>query len=266
MQMKHHRLIKVVFVLLLIVGGIDIYAIYAFVIPNLFLDESEAPSVPVQMERPPHIVSRDEVRQPVPVAVPAEDPLVDKTADIKATENQADAPSPVPTVSPSAESMIPTKVNTLDPPGALDKTAESVVSDSDVEKQGPESQLTRKALPKATVKQLSGIEPLRFGPNRTLLWKFEKKMLKEAAKQVSRYSNVAVHVVGHADNQEKNPDELSMARALKVKAFLEAEGVPTELIEVESVGAKKPATKKTSAEDRKKNRRVRVRLFIKDTM
>lgn len=253
MQMKHRKFIKILLVLALTVGALDIYIIHSFAIPYLFLNESGAPSVPVQKERPPKIVPKAEAHQPVPITIPAGNPLSGKTPNNKTADGEAGASTPE-------------EVKTLDPQNSLDKPAESVVSGSDVGNQKPESQPTRDALPKATTKQLLVIEPLRFGPNRILLWKFEKKALKEVAKQLLHYNNIAVRLVGHADDQERNPDELSMARALKAKAFLEAEGVPTELIEVESVGAKKPATKRTSAEDRKKNRRVRVRLFIKDTM
>ena len=275
MQMKHCKL-KVFFGLFLAAGVIDIYFIHTSVIPLLFADDGPAASVPVRKEQPPQVAPRIAKQPPVTVTIPNDSSAVEPPSSVEQETDSVMAVTDTDTVirqalpAPEAQGASPAPTAEISEASQAAQTAE----DKDgaggdgvaTETPTPETRAARTDLPKATAKQLPGLEPLRFGPNRTLLWKFEKKMLRSVAKTLLHYGNVGVRLVGHADNQEKKTDELSMARALKAKTFLEAEGVPSGLIEVESAGAKKPATKGTFAEDRKKNRRVRVRLFIKDTM
>ena len=288
MQMKHRKLIQFLLVLFLAGGCADIYFICTTAIPRLYAGERpNAPAVPVQKESLPNTTPPITPPSPVQLTLldtdlkPAigtaqhaddseasSDSSQSSTDEAKSTVSEhADsetATAHLETTSPPVEPVVEAPPVAPLSPAAQPQTA--TVSKNHNEAPPPIPDTVSKALPRATEKQLPGSETLRFGPNRTLLWRFEKKTLRNMAKVLMRFVNVHIRLVGHADSQEKNPQELGMNRALAAKAFLEKEGVHPELIEVESVGAKKPSTKGTSALERKKNRRVRVRLFIKDTM
>ncbi len=273
MQMKHRKLVLTLFVVFLTAGSVDIYFIYAAAIPRLFSNAAiKTASVPPQKEHLPIVSSPVSEKRVAAVMIP-------ETG--KSTSNSEKEMAHTDGVTDDRGSNMPeTDVDTdnLEAEIAAGATAqpsvttapieptETTAAEADSTAEAPGYRLRQQQLPRAAAEHLPSVVPLRFGPNRTLLWKFEKKILREVAEIAKRYGNVGVLLIGHADSEEKNPDELSRERALKAKTFLEKEGVYPALIEIESLGAEQPATKGTSPTDRKMNRRVRVRFIMKEEM
>jgi len=83
-------------------------------------------------------------------------------------------------------------------------------------------------------------------------------MLRDTQKLLEGYPSIKIRLIGHADSDEKNPDELAVERADMIKKFLISQGIAPERIEVESQGAKNPAA--TSPEMKKLNRRVEIEM------
>ena len=70
-----------------------------------------------------------------------------------------------------------------------------------------------------------------------------------------------IELVGHTDDQERDPDALGLARAVAVKRFFAARGFPEARIQVRSLGVRRPARPGQSATDREHNRRVELRVL-----
>ena len=283
MQEIQHKFLWGVLILFLLIGIADIYIIHTTVIPELINGDRQfvLPQQPIpptreplpSAEKPPVKASPSQHgRMKIPVG--NADSERASGADRKGVATVADDSVAADTerssrdTSPNTGADADTGAN----PGVLpppEPAAESVTTSpaSTTSENGPSPAEDRaKPLPKAKSKSLPGFENLRFGPNKTLLWKYEKQTLREVARLIRRHSNVGVILIGHADGAEKEPMALSQARVEKAKSYLVAQGVPADKIETDAKGARKPVTKSTNEEERKKNRRVRVRMTIKDEM
>ena len=72
--------------------------------------------------------------------------------------------------------------------------------------------------------------------------------------------DVKIKIEGHADNMEKDADNLSQQRAEAVKDYLVNHGVVAEKIKVEGSGSTKPIGDNNTSAGRTKNRRVEIKV------
>ena len=269
---KHRRLLVLALILFLVAGGVDVYVLYAQVIPQLLVeqegDKTDMARVPVSKEALPKNSRSLQKSAPVSVSVkmPDEDDAPAALGASPDSETLTRAGGEAASQIGVSGSGRPTT-----PSGSKTEMAETVAasSNSDItEDNSNAAESSERSAVKAVAKakSLPGFEPLRFGPNKTLLWKFEKKVLRDVASTVNKYANVTVLLTGHADGAEKDPMALSRARADAAKSYLIDEGVDASKIATEGLGNSKPLTKKTAEKERKRNRRVRVRLVIKDEL
>jgi len=67
-----------------------------------------------------------------------------------------------------------------------------------------------------------------------------------------------IELVGHADDVERDPEALGLARALAVQRYFVARGFPEARVRVRSLGNRRPARPGKSASHRESNRRVEL--------
>jgi len=84
--------------------------------------------------------------------------------------------------------------------------------------------------------------------------------LAQIVKSLKDHPEVKVKLEGHADNAEKNSQEVSEARAAAVKAYLVSKGIDEDRIAVEGYGSTMPVADNTTAAGRMKNRRVEIKV------
>jgi outer membrane protein OmpA-like peptidoglycan-associated protein len=84
--------------------------------------------------------------------------------------------------------------------------------------------------------------------------------LNQVVKSLKDHPEVKVKLEGHADNAEKNAQEISEARAAAVKAYLVSKGISEDRITVEGFGSTTPVDDNSSASGRTKNRRVEIKV------
>ena len=85
----------------------------------------------------------------------------------------------------------------------------------------------------------------------------------EAVAQLLIRKEAKVHIVGHTDavgKAEKNL-QLSITRALSVKAFLQEQGVATGQITTSGKGETEPIVTNDTPQGRAKNRRVEIKIL-----
>lgn len=104
----------------------------------------------------------------------------------------------------------------------------------------------------------------RFPTGRAEIPKDGEEALRYAARQIlyfiRKYPLSTVHIVGHTDRVGKDERNLTLGqeRADAVKAFLEGEGVPADLISTESKGESEPVVPTRNERAEPRNRRVNV--------
>ena len=84
--------------------------------------------------------------------------------------------------------------------------------------------------------------------------------LAQIVKSLKDHPEVKVKLEGHADNAEKNSQEVSEARAAAVKAYLVSKGIDEDRITVEGYGSTMPVADNTTTAGRMKNRRVEIKV------
>lgn len=104
----------------------------------------------------------------------------------------------------------------------------------------------------------------RFQTGRAEIPKEGEEALRYAARQIlyfiRKYPLSTVHIAGHTDRVGKDERNLALGqeRADAVKAFLEGEGVPADLISTESKGESEPVVPTRNEQAEPLNRRVNV--------
>ena len=89
------------------------------------------------------------------------------------------------------------------------------------------------------------------------------QILDEMAVALNKVAGKQVKVIGHTDssgNPAKNLT-LSQERAAAVKNYLIGKNIPTDHLSVEGLGSNKPVADNTTAEGRKKNRRIEFEVL-----
>ncbi|OAL84069.1 hypothetical protein AY608_14885 [Acinetobacter terrae] len=89
------------------------------------------------------------------------------------------------------------------------------------------------------------------------------QILDEMAVALNKVAGKKVKVIGHTDssgNPAKNLT-LSQERAAAVKNYLIGKNIPTDHLSVEGLGSNKPVADNTTAEGRKKNRRIEFEVL-----
>lgn len=89
------------------------------------------------------------------------------------------------------------------------------------------------------------------------------QILDEMAVALNKVAGKKVKVIGHTDssgNPAKNLT-LSQERAAAVKNYLIGKNIPTDRLSVEGLGSNKPVADNTTAEGRKKNRRIEFEVL-----
>jgi outer membrane protein OmpA-like peptidoglycan-associated protein len=84
--------------------------------------------------------------------------------------------------------------------------------------------------------------------------------LNKIATILKNNPDVKIKIEGHADNKEKNADDLAMQRANAVKAYFVSKGISEDRIKVDSEGSSMPIGDNNTVAGRTKNRRVEIKL------
>lgn len=110
------------------------------------------------------------------------------------------------------------------------------------------------------VAEMAGVQ---FATGAATLNPSAREALARFAGIVASYRTLEFMVEGHTDttgNQAKN-EALSLARAISVRDYLIAQGVPASRIEVEGLGPANPIADNETAEGRARNRRVEIIMW-----
>ncbi|MGI9042248.1 MAG: OmpA family protein [Gemmatimonadales bacterium] len=102
---------------------------------------------------------------------------------------------------------------------------------------------------------------VNFEINKAVLLPVSREILQDVAQSLVSNTDVRVEVQGHSDNTGPRQlnEELSLARAEAVKAFLVENGVTAERMEVRGYAWDEPAASNKTASGRAENRRVELR-------
>jgi outer membrane protein OmpA-like peptidoglycan-associated protein len=84
--------------------------------------------------------------------------------------------------------------------------------------------------------------------------------LSQIIKALKDHPEVKVKLEGHADNVEKNNQEVSEARAAAVREYLVSKGIGEDRITVEGFGSTMPVADNSTAAGRTQNRRVEIKV------
>lgn len=103
---------------------------------------------------------------------------------------------------------------------------------------------------------------VNFEFNSAVLTGESSQVLSEVAASLMAYPEVVVEVAGHTDNVgvASTNRSLSLARALSVRAFLIAQGVPAAQLLARGFGPDQPVASNRTEAGRAQNRRVELRL------
>ncbi|WP_368677784.1 OmpA family protein [Acinetobacter lactucae] len=99
---------------------------------------------------------------------------------------------------------------------------------------------------------------IEFESGSAVLTDAGQKILDEMAVALNKVGGKKVKIIGHTDSSgdaTKNL-KLSQDRALAVKNYLISKSIPADHLSTEGLGSSKPVADNTSAEGRKKNRRI----------
>jgi len=106
----------------------------------------------------------------------------------------------------------------------------------------------------------SSAQNVSFTTNGSKLSSASNASLNQVVKALKDHPEVKIKLEGHADNAEKNAEEVSEARANAVKAYLVSKGISEDRITVEGFGSTTPVADNTNAAGRNKNRRVEIKV------
>lgn len=78
---------------------------------------------------------------------------------------------------------------------------------------------------------------------------------------LKQYPEMKLRIEGHADNMEKDSEDVSEDRAKAVEAYLVSKGIDDDRIETAGFGSSMPIADNNTAAGRAKNRRVELKIF-----
>jgi outer membrane protein OmpA-like peptidoglycan-associated protein len=107
-------------------------------------------------------------------------------------------------------------------------------------------------------------EEINFNTGEATLQKNSTPSLKTLAKFLQENPDFRVEISGHTDNQgdEENNQSLSQERAKTVVKYLIEEGfISPKRLEAKGYGSSQPLNANDTEENRKKNRRVEVKII-----
>ena len=106
------------------------------------------------------------------------------------------------------------------------------------------------------------LQGIVFALNKAEIGPPSRPTLVAVAAAMKTYPSLRVRVRGHTDNRGSavRNQKLSLARAQAVKDFLVAEGVATDRIVVEGLGATEPIDTNQTPKGRANNRRIEFRI------
>lgn len=89
------------------------------------------------------------------------------------------------------------------------------------------------------------------------------QILDEMVSALNKVSGKKIRIIGHTDSSGDTNQNLmlSQQRAQAVKAYLIAKNIPSHLLSTEGLGSSKPVAENTTAEGRKKNRRIEFEVL-----
>jgi outer membrane protein OmpA-like peptidoglycan-associated protein len=121
-------------------------------------------------------------------------------------------------------------------------------------------------LPPSAIKTQDGtivtLEDVLFEFDEAILRPQGWEMVSAIGRYMQRYPEIKAHIAGHTDNigDAAYNLELSRRRAEAVRNILRARGVAAARISVRNYGAERPVADNSSADGRRKNRRVELTL------
>ncbi len=94
------------------------------------------------------------------------------------------------------------------------------------------------------------------------LRKTGEEILGRIYEKIEKYKNYSLHVFGHTDDRGSEAENLKLSekRAERVMRFLIQEGIPPGRIQFTGMGETQPLFQSTGEEDRRRNRRIVIRL------
>ena len=104
---------------------------------------------------------------------------------------------------------------------------------------------------------------IEFESGSAVLTATGQQILNEMAAALNKVQGKKIKIIGHTDSSgdPKRNVILSQQRADAVKEYLIAKQIPTEKLSTEGLGAAKPVADNTTAEGRKKNRRIEFEVL-----
>lgn len=104
---------------------------------------------------------------------------------------------------------------------------------------------------------------IEFESGSAILAESGTKILDEMAIALNKVAGKKVKVIGHTDSSGDPAKNLTLSqnRADAVKNYLIAKNIPTDRLSVEGLGSNKPVANNTTAEGRKKNRRIEFEVL-----
>ena len=173
-----------------------------------------------------------------------------KTREIKIADELPMTPTPAEPVQKTDTVMAPQKV----------ETAAVVVTEQPVIKSSAAVEEEKKVeQPLDTVSTIT----INFAQNSDKTIDEERGKLKELSDMLKANPNQCLRITGHTCNwgTRRNNFRVGLRRANSVKTKLNAEGVPANKMTTESKGENEPLVPNTSEANRKKNRRVDIKVM-----
>lgn len=104
---------------------------------------------------------------------------------------------------------------------------------------------------------------LLFNTNSSTLSSASRADLKTFADNLKQNGDTVLEIIGHTDStgNDKINDPLSLNRAKSVQNFLESQGVSSHRMSYDGRGSKEPVASNSTADGKRKNRRVEVYIL-----
>jgi outer membrane protein OmpA-like peptidoglycan-associated protein len=153
--------------------------------------------------------------------------------------------------------------------GCPDTDADGVPDKDDkcVDRPGPVDNAGCPRVSEVVVKKLNfAAKGIQFEVNKDIIRKVSFKQLDEVVKIMNEYTDYVLTIDGHTDNSGKADKNqiLSQKRATAVKNYFAKKGIGAERMTATGFGDTKPVVPNTSIANKAKNRRVELKLNLKD--
>lgn len=103
-------------------------------------------------------------------------------------------------------------------------------------------------------------QSISFTTNSAKLSTTANASLNKVVTVLNQHPEMKLRIEAHADNAEKNADDISEQRANAVKTYLVSKGISADRIEVEGLGSAQPVADNNTTAGRAKNRRVELKV------